>query len=76
MSSDVTHIITIETHFLCYFRGSVMLDKIWTKYQINIHNLIHTWKMKIQWNSGISLDTLDSIEDIKHRNLSKDLPQS
>ena len=25
-------------------------------------------KMKIQWNSGISLDTLDSIEDIKQRN--------
>ena len=59
MSSDVTHIITIKINtfpvLFPWVRDAALdLDKIWTKYPINIHNLIHTWKMKIQSNSGIS----------------------
>ena len=74
MSSDVTHIITIKINtFPVLFpwvrdAGSEQnLDKISNKYSQS-HTHMEDDKMKIQWNSGISLDTLDSIEDIKHRN--------
>ena len=58
MSSDVTHIITIKINtfpvLFPWVRDAALdLDKIWTKYPINIHNLIHTWKMIRRRYSGI-----------------------
>ena len=86
MSSDVTHIITIKINtFPVLFpwvrdAGSGQnLDKISNKYSQS-HTHMEDDKMKIQWNSGISLDTLDGIDrgyqTKKWKYLSKDLPQS